>query len=198
MRHKGVNKEETRQKMLKAVGRGFRDHGYAGIGVDGLAKTAGVTSGAFYAHFGSKGEAFDVALAAGLDEVIEAIPQYQLEYGRDWVKAFADYYLGKPHVDNPAGGCAMAALTAEVVRAGPNVHAAFEVKMARIAELVAAGLAGNSDEDRRARAWSMLGILIGGVNIARAMKTSNAADEIAKSITAAAIKVAGRARSITR
>ncbi len=43
MRHKGVNKEETRQKMLEAVGRGFRGHGYAGIGVDGLAKTAGVT-----------------------------------------------------------------------------------------------------------------------------------------------------------
>ena len=67
MRHKGVNKEETHQRMLEAVGCGFRDRGYAGIGVDGLAKTAGVTSGAFYAHFGSKGEAFDVALAAGLD-----------------------------------------------------------------------------------------------------------------------------------
>jgi TetR/AcrR family transcriptional repressor of nem operon len=198
MRHKGVNKEETRQRMIEAVGRGFRDRGYAGIGVDGLAKMAGVTSGAFYAHFGSKGGAFDVALAAGLEQVIVAIPQYQLEYGHDWVKAFADYYLGKSHVDNAAGGCAMAALTAEVVRAGPKVHTAFEGKMASIAELVAAGLAGKSDEDRRARAWAMLGILIGGVNIARAMKTSNAADEIAESITAAAIKVAGRVRSTTR
>jgi AcrR family transcriptional regulator len=194
MRHKGVNKEETRQKMREAVGRGFRGHGYAGIGVDGLAKTAGVTSGAFYAHFGSKGEAFDVALADGLNEVIEAIPQYQADYGRDWVEAFADYYLGNAHVKNLACGCTMAALTTEVVRAGPIVHAAFEEKMESIAGLVADGLSGNSDEDRRARAWAVLGVLIGGVNVARAMKTPKIADEIAESIKAATVKVAGQTR----
>ena len=198
MRHRGVSKEETRQKMLDAAGRGFRAQGYAGIGVDGLAKAAGVTSGAFYAHFGSKGGAFDVALAAGLDEVIHAIPQFQVEHGLDWVKAFADYYLGKPHRKDVACGCAMAALTPDVVRAGPNVHAAFEKKMTNIAELVADGLAGNSDEDRRARAWAMLGILIGGVNVARAMKTPKVANEVAESIKAAAVKAAGRTRNTVR
>jgi AcrR family transcriptional regulator len=70
--------------MLEAAGRGFRSQGYDGIGVDGLAKGAGVTSGAFYAHFGSKAAAFDAALAAGLDEVIAAIPEYQLKYGDAW------------------------------------------------------------------------------------------------------------------
>ncbi len=55
MRHKGVNKEETRKKIIAAVGRCFRKHGYAGIGVDGLAKNAGVTSGAFLFAFRFKG-----------------------------------------------------------------------------------------------------------------------------------------------
>ncbi len=41
MRHKGVDKEETKRKVFEAAGRGFRKHGYAGIGVDGLAKSAG-------------------------------------------------------------------------------------------------------------------------------------------------------------
>lgn len=198
MRHKGVNKEETRRKMLEAAGRGFRGQGYAGIGVDGLAKAAGVTSGAFYAHFGSKGGAFDIVLAAGLDQAIETIPQYQDEYGVDWVKAFADYYLGKPHRKDMACGCAMAALTLDVARAGPKVREAFEKKLTNIAELVAAGLAGNSGEDCRARAWAMLGVLIGGVNVARAMKTPKVAEEIAESIKAAAIKVAGRTRNTVR
>ncbi len=89
----------------------------------------------------------------------------------------------------------MVALTAEVVRASPSVHAAFEEKIANVAELVAAGLAGNSDEDRRTRAWAMLGILIGGINVARAMKTPKLADEIAESIKAVAVKVAGRTRN---
>lgn len=197
MRHKGVPKEETRQKILVAAGQGFRSHGYAGIGVDGLAKSAGVTSGAFYSHFGSKGAAFDVALAAGLDEVIESIPTYQKEHGVNWVKAFAEYYLGKRHRGDLACGCAMATLTPEVVRSGPKVHAAFEKKMTKIADLVSRGLGGNSDEDRRARAWAMLGVLIGGINVARAMKGAKVADEVANAIVAAAVKAAGRTRSTT-
>lgn len=55
-------KEETWRLMLEAAGRAFRSPGYDGIGVDGLAKGAGVTSGAFYAHFGSKAAAFDAAI----------------------------------------------------------------------------------------------------------------------------------------
>ena len=194
MRHKGINKEETRQKILEAAGRGFRSHGYAGIGVDGLTKAAGVTSGAFYTHFGSKARAFDIALATGLDEVIEAIPQFQVEHGLDWVKAFADYYLSKSHRQDLACGCAMATLTTEVVRADQKVHSAFEKKMTQIADLLAAGLTGKSDEECRARAWAMLGILIGGINVARAMETSKVADEIAESIKTAAVKVAGHTR----
>jgi len=195
MRHKGVDKEETRRKVQQAVGRGFRKHGYSGIGVDGLAKEAGVTSGAFYAHMGSKDGAFFYALQAGLDEVIDGIPAFQRDYGSDWVKVFAEYYLGKKHQRDLECGCAMATLTPEVVRSGAEVHEAFENKMSRIVDLVAGGLAGGSAQDRRARAWSMLGILVGGLNIARAMKTAKASDEVAAAITAAAIKAAGRTRS---
>ena len=195
MRHKGVNKEETRRRISAAVGRGFRKHGYAGIGVDGLAKAAGVTSGAFYAHFGSKDGAFNVALAAGLDEVIEALPVFQSEHGADWVRAFAEYYLGKAHRCDLEGGCAMATLTSEVVRSASEVHAAFEKKMTKIADLVASGLAGSSEQERRARAWSMLGILIGGLNVARAMKSTKVAEEVADAIKASAVKAAGKART---
>lgn len=195
MRHKGIDKEQTRQKILEAAGRGFRKHGYAGIGVDGLAKAAGVTSGAFYSHFGSKDGAFEVALTTGLDGVIEGVTKFQSEYGADWVKAFAEYYLGKPHRRDLDCGCAMAALTPEVVRFGAKVHAAFEKKMTMIVDLVARGLAGRSVEDRRARSWSMLGVLIGGITVARAMKNTKASEEVAEATKAAAIKAAGRARA---
>ncbi len=195
MRHETGQKEKTRRKMLEAAGRSFRSYGYSGIGVDGIAKSAGVTSGAFYSHFGSKEGAFDAALAAGLDEVIEGVTKFQSEHGADWVKAFAEYYLGKPHRKDTACGCAMATLTPEVTRSGVKVHAAFEKKMTRIADLVSRGLAGTSDEDRRARAWAMLSLLIGGLNVVRAMKSVKAAEEIAEAVKAAAIKAAGRTRA---
>ena len=195
MRYKAGQKQATRRKMLEAASRSFRSHGYSGIGVDGLAKAAGVTSGAFYSHFGSKEAAFDSALAAGLDEVIEAVPKYQREHGADWVNAFAQYYLGKSHRDDLACGCAMAALTPEVVRSGQKVHEVFEKKMTRIADLMTHGLEGISDEDRRSRAWALLGVLIGGINVARAMNSAKVSNEVAEAVRTAAIKTAGRTRA---
>jgi AcrR family transcriptional regulator len=180
--------------MIDASGRGFRQYGYSGIGVDGLAKEAGVTSGAFYAHFGSKEAAFTVALEAGLEEVIEGIPKLQKDQGADWVRGFAEYYLGKKHLADLACGCAMATLTQEVARSGPKAQIAFEKQMIRVANLVSRGLAGGTEEDRQSRAWAMLGVLIGGINIARAMKNRKIANEVANSIVDAAVKAAGRAR----
>lgn len=195
MRYSADQKEKTRLKILKAAGRGFRRYGYAGIGVDGLAKAAGVTSGAFYAHFDSKDAAFDAALSEGLDEVVAAVPMFQEQHRADWVKAFSDYYLGKKHRADLACGCAMATLTPEVVRFESSVHSAYEKKMSHIVELMARGLAGGSAEERRARAWATLGVLIGGINIARAMKSSKMGEEVARAIRAAAVKAAGRTRA---
>jgi len=123
-----TKKELTRARILDAASRSFRSSGYAGTGVDGIAKSAGVTSGAFYAHFGSKDGAFEAALAVGMDEVIESIPDFQNEFGPNWVSAFADYYLGEAHRNDLACGCAMTTLSPEVVRADPAVHKAYEAK----------------------------------------------------------------------
>ncbi|MBI3451766.1 MAG: TetR/AcrR family transcriptional regulator [Rhodospirillales bacterium] len=196
MTRKQVRKGETHQRMLSAASRSFRSHGFAGIGVDGIAKAAGVTSGAFYAHFGSKDGAFDAALEVGLDEVIAGVPKFQKEAGSRWVRAFAEYYLGRAHRDDLACGCAMTTLSPEAVRAGPDTRAIYQAKMIRLADLVANGLAGRSKKGRRARAWAMLGVLIGGLTIARAIRTPEVAEEIAASIRVAAVNAAGKARAI--
>ncbi|WP_455211110.1 TetR/AcrR family transcriptional regulator [Kaarinaea lacus] len=191
MRYKDTQKEETRRRMLDAASRSFRSWGFSGIGVDGLAKAAGVTSGAFYTHFGSKRAAFGAALEVGLNEVIAEIPRLQQEHGKNWVKAFAEYYLSESHREDMECGCAMASLTTEVVRSDEEAHAAYEEKMTQIADLKAQGLAGQSKKKRRAKAWAVLSILIGGLNIARAVKSSVSAEEIARSVRAAAVIAAG-------
>lgn len=185
-----TKKEQTRERMLDAASRNFRIHGFAGAGVDAIAKTAGVTSGAFYAHLGSKDGAFRAALELGLDEVIKAIPQYQNEHGADWVQAFADYYLAKPHRDDLACGCAMTTLSPEVARSGREIKAIFETKMKKIAGLIADGLTGGDAEQRLCRAWAMLGVLIGGLTLARSMKTTRQVEQIASSIRQAAVNAA--------
>lgn len=188
----GSKREETRKRMVEAVCSSFKEHGYAGIGVDGIAKEAGVTSGAFYAHLGSKDKAFEIAVAEGLEEVKEVVPQFQKDFGAGWVSALVDYYFGDEHRDNLKGGCAMTSLTTEVIRTGPNIRNIYQEKMDEIATLFANGLSGGDEGDRRARAWSMLSIFIGGLNLARAMTDINIIKEITASSKAAVIKMAGQ------
>ena len=70
-------KEESHAKILRGAGRGFRRAGFGGAGVDGLAKEAGVTSGAFYAHFKSKADAFRETIGTGLKDLREGVEQFR-------------------------------------------------------------------------------------------------------------------------
>ena len=179
-------KRETQQKMVDAATRLFRRNGYDGIGVAGVAQEAGVTSGAFYDHFGSKEGAFAAAIGAGLDEVIEGVPRFQAEHGKGWVAAFAEYYLGAAHRGDADRLCAMTALSPDVARAGPEIKAAYDEKMGRIVDLIAQGLDGPTAPDRRRRAWQLLSTLIGGLTLARATGSPERAAEIAADVIAAA------------
>src|SRR5438128_1998733 len=118
MRYGPEHKETARAKILTAVGRGFRRRGYDGIGVDGLAKEAGVTSGAFYGHFTSKGEAFEAAALAGLEELRQAVERFRAEEGAAWLGRFVDFYLSTKRTCELGESCALQSLTPEVARAG--------------------------------------------------------------------------------
>src|SRR5215469_13600858 len=86
---------DARARLLDAAGRGFRASGFGGAGVDALAKGAGLTSGAFYAHFESKADAFRLAVADGLAFLRGGIAQFQAQHGSGWRDPFVDFYLGQ-------------------------------------------------------------------------------------------------------
>eukprot|EP00439_Symbiodinium_sp_Y106_P088007 s1_g543.t1 len=201
MAEKLTKRERTHQKILDAAGRNFRRHGYAGVGVDGIAQAAGVTSGALYAHFGSKDWVFVAALEQGLDEVIDAIPIFQRDHGDQWVVAFADYYLGAAHRADLECGCAMTTLSPEVVRREPSLHEVYETKMKTIVSLIARGLRPPLNEaeadDREDRAWALLATLIGGLTVARAVAAPDLAASIAEANKSAALGVVGPAIGVS-
>lgn len=190
MRYKPGHREESRGRILLAAGRGFRKHGYGGIGVDGLAKEAGVTSGAFYAHFTSKAEAFREAVLAGMGELREGVEGFQAEHGPDWIEPFIDFYLGSKRTCDLSAACAMQSLAPEVARSDDEVRDAYEAELVKVIESVAKGLPQATAPERRSRAWALMSMLSGAVTAARAMKDSAQAAKLAKAVRAAAILVA--------
>ena len=57
MRYEPDYKAKTRQKVLDEAARTLRSEGLQGMGVASVMGKAGLTHGAFYAHFASKDDA---------------------------------------------------------------------------------------------------------------------------------------------
>lgn len=179
MAPRAKQREESRAKILASAGRGFRARGYGGLGVDGLAREAGVTSGAFYAHFKSKAEAFTQAVAAGMAELRQGIEGFRASAGAGWRQAFIDFYMTERVTCDASEACALQSLTGEVARAEPEARDAYEAELRRVIE---AASDGSRDE-----AIALLALLSGGTAMARAVSDPALSAMIAAAVRRAAM-----------
>ena len=190
MKYGPGQKEEARTRILGAVGRGFRRLGYGGIGVDGLAKEASVTSGAFYGHFPSKAEAFKAAALIGLVELREGIEHLRASEGDAWLAAFADFYTSVRRSCELGESCALQSLTPDVARADSDTKIAYEAELLKVVDAVANGLQHGTLAARRKTAWAILSLLSGGVTLARSADDEKVGANIANAIKSAVLILA--------
>jgi TetR/AcrR family transcriptional repressor of nem operon len=164
--------EETtakHERIVKEASRLFRERGFENVSVGDVMRAAGLTHGAFYAHFGSKKELQAAAVAYGQKVSLERVQRSN----KKSKESYADRYLSRWHRDNPGDGCTMAALAQEVARSTPEVKAALEQGLEEI--LSARG------GDRK-EAIFRSAAMIGGVVLARAMQDPRLSDEILESV----------------
>jgi TetR/AcrR family transcriptional repressor of nem operon len=180
---KSGHRQQSRQRVLEAVSRGFRIAGYNGVGVDGLSKAAGITSGGFYGHFRSKAEAFRAAVADGLRDLLAGVESCRREHGSRWVAAFADFYLSHKVTCEPGEACALPSLSPEVARADEESRLVYQEELLKLGEAIKTGLpTAGSEKQRRQAAWALLAQLAGGVMMARAVADKTLAAEIATAV----------------
>jgi TetR/AcrR family transcriptional repressor of nem operon len=177
-------KEETRRRILAAAARGFRRGGFGGIGVDGLAKEAGVTSGAFYVHFHSKADAFRETAIASVAEIHEALKQLQTEQPGAWWEIFVRFYLGTKRMSDLSESCGMQSLASEVARSDDASRAGFQAELLRVAQVVVDGPSAPHAPRDLGASLVALASLVGAVTLARAVKDPQVAEQIARSMEA--------------
>jgi TetR/AcrR family transcriptional regulator, transcriptional repressor for nem operon len=183
MRYRPGHRQQSRERILEAASRSFRTAGYNGVGVDGLAKAAGLTSGAFYGHFRSKAEAFRAAVVAGLQQLLTGVKSCRRDHGSNWVAAFADFYLSQKVTCGPGESCALPSLSPEVARADETSRLAYQDELLKLVDAITAGLpATDSKKERRKAAWALLAQLAGAVMMARAVADPKLATEIATAV----------------
>jgi TetR/AcrR family transcriptional repressor of nem operon len=180
MRYPASETAEKHETILKEAARLFRERGFGGAGVAEIMKAAGLTHGAFYAHFPSK----DALEAAAVDRAFAQSDRriYALTANaRDPRRAFLDNYLSKAHRDHPESGCAIAALGPEIAR-----DSAAREPFTRWVKHMIEGMAGRFRWKRkgaaRGNAIHVLSAAVGALVLARAVNDSGLSDEILESV----------------
>ncbi len=174
MRFPTDQKAKTRERILDAAATVFRRQGFAGGGVDAVMKEAGLTAGAFYAHFLSKDALFAETIVHALRKsALYTGPHLDGLSGAEWVAAVVGRYLSPKHRERPESGCPLPPLLSEVARGPESAKAGFEGELRAAAELIARHLPDSGDG-----ALAILALMVGGMVLARGVADRELSDRI--------------------
>jgi AcrR family transcriptional regulator len=176
MRYEKGHKDTTHDRILEVAARQFRQEGIAASGLAGIMSEAGLTNGAFYAHFASKSEMIEKSLKRATDEQWQWFEK-EIAAGRllDIVAA----YLSEQHRDHPESGCPSAALLPEISRQEPDTRRVYTKSMKRLLKAVEKQLPDTSKGPKaREIAIATVGLLIGSLQLARAVDDPAFSQEI--------------------
>jgi TetR/AcrR family transcriptional repressor of nem operon len=177
LRYPPDHKEKARRELVDAGARTLKERGFNGIGVDGIAAAAGVTSGALYSNFPNKDALLEAVIDTYLGDLFSATDAPTSAGRRARLKAVLKDYVSTSHCADPANGCVMPALSADVSRS-QSVKETYDRGITELVQVISGMLEGKR-ADRERRAWSIVALAVGAVTIARAMKTGGASQQAA-------------------
>jgi len=185
------HKEVTRRRIIESAGRRFKRDGIDGSGIATLMSDAGLTNGAFYAHFASKDDLVATVVADQLRARRERLRE--LPPGEAGLEQFVREYLSVEHRDAVQDGCPSAALLDEIGRAQPATKQAFTGGLLAYIDDIAARVAPDDPRSARADVLSVFAMMAGTVQLARALADPQLADEVLEQGTRNALALFGAA-----
>jgi TetR/AcrR family transcriptional repressor of nem operon len=169
VRYSAEHKIATRERIVKAAAKRFRERGIGRIGIAELMGELDLTHGGFYRHFDSKDALFEAALDEAFTQVGDRLARAAEENPQAPLAAIIASYLSDQHCSHPGAGCPMAALAAEVARLGRSVAKTMQRVTARHAERFAQHVPGRTAEERRRNALVLFSGMSGTLAAARAL-----------------------------
>ncbi|RDK08576.1 TetR/AcrR family transcriptional regulator [Cupriavidus lacunae] len=182
--------DENRAALLATASRLFRERGIDGVGVAEIAREAGLTHGALYAHFRSKDDLATEAFTQALAMSREAFRGEGTRRKRS-VSGYLDYLLSPLNRDEPGMSCPMTASASEIGRHGKDISARFAKGFQEKASAFEAVMDEAIPEaERRRLGLAIVAAEIGAMAAARAVAKSDPSlsDEILKAVRAMLVK----------
>ena len=153
------HKENSRERIVDCAALLFTRHGFDNVSIDQVMRAAGLTRGAFYAHFKNKAELYQQAIIAGARQakaVLDAADSFN-------VGAMAEHYLRIGDAQNPDSFCPLAFFVTDMTQRDDNIrHTYTQALQGYIAILEDMAL--TPDKARQAAV-----MMIGGLALCRAI-----------------------------
>ena len=163
-------KEASHERIVSAAARAIRRSGYDGTGVADIMKEAGLTHGAFYAHFPSREAMLAEAAARACAEtaaatasVAASVPPAQA------LNAMLRTYLSPQHLAQVELGCPLAALGSETPRQPPEVRRVTTRHIKEMIDVVARQSPDWGQPAAHERALVTVATMVGTLMLARAI-----------------------------
>jgi TetR/AcrR family transcriptional repressor of nem operon len=176
VRYGKEHKQVTRQRIIETAGRRLKRDGIDGSGVATLMKDAGLTNGAFYAHFASKEDLVATAVSDQLRDQRERLAA--IAPGHAGLEQIVRAYLSPEHRDNPEEGCPSAALLDEITRCADPTKKAYTDNVLAFIDDIAARLAPHDPPSARTKTLSVYAMMIGTLQLSRALADRQLADDL--------------------
>jgi AcrR family transcriptional regulator len=176
MRYSKGHKQATRRRILEAAGRRFKQDGIDGAGVAAVMSDAGLTNGAFYAHFTSKEDLVANVLADQLRAQRQSLDAEAPD--RAGLEAFVRSYLSPQHRDQGADGCPSAALLDEIARRPAATRQVFTDELMGVIDDIASRLDPTDLDAARTNALTVFGLMVGTLQLARALTDRDLSDQL--------------------
>jgi TetR/AcrR family transcriptional repressor of nem operon len=187
MRFEKGHKENTRKRIIEVASRRFRRDGIANSGLAGIMAEAGLTNGAFYPHFDSKDTLVKEALSIALKEQHSALTNDVT--GVTSIEDAIRRYLNKSHLSGCDKGCPSAALLPEIGRQPESTKKMYEEAYRSYVEGLAMLLPEPESAKSRRQAATIFSLMVGTIQIARAVSDPQFAAEILEDGVQAALKL---------
>jgi TetR/AcrR family transcriptional repressor of nem operon len=192
MPYPALHRIATRARIVASARRLFNRHGFESVSVKQIMAGAGLTHGGFYSYFKAKSDLYTEVLGCFFTdpnwknrwEGIE-VDLSSADVGAQIVHA----YLSHQHFEDVENSCPMVALPADVRRSGRAVKGAFEAVFHAMVKALEGGMSEKGAQHERASAIAAL--CVGGLVVARALRTEMAADRLREACMRVALELGG-------
>ncbi|MBR9885662.1 MAG: TetR/AcrR family transcriptional regulator [Oceanospirillales bacterium] len=174
------HKARSRQRILTTAARLFARQGFDQVSIDQVMSEAGMTRGAFYAHFSSKSELYGEAILAtahaARDKHVQgpSATQQQLE-------RIIGVYLSEEHLSGETLHCPLAFLVSDIAQRDDQVRDIWTRVFRGLVDIV-----GGNGEDY-SHALERVVLMVGGVAIARALNDDDLSKQLLDTCRAAVL-----------